>query len=150
MRGMCGSRHHHRPTGGTRPGRLKADDLRASDAERDEIVAELREHAGAGRVTVEELDQRVETAYAATTRRELVALVEDLPRSPRPRRDELVEFDEHLRAYLSVMALLVVIWALTGAGYFWPIWPILGWGLGVVLSRPRPGRSRRRLRTSSP
>lgn len=26
----------------------------------------------------------------------------------------------------------VVLWALTGAGYFWPVWPILGWGLGVA------------------
>jgi hypothetical protein len=38
-----------------------------------------------------------------------------------------------LRAYLSVMALLVAIWALTGAGYFWPVWPALGWGAGLML-----------------
>ena len=24
------------------------------------------------------------------------------------------------------------IWAATGAGYFWPIWVILGWGIGIV------------------
>jgi hypothetical protein len=23
---------------------------------------------------------------------------------------------------------LVAIWALSGAGYFWPVWPIMGWG----------------------
>ena len=28
--------------------------------------------------------------------------------------------------------MLIVIWAATGAGYFWPIWPILGWGLGLL------------------
>ena len=33
----------------------------------------------------------------------------------------------------SVMLLLVVIWALTGADYFWPIWPMLGWGVGIVM-----------------
>jgi hypothetical protein len=27
-----------------------------------------------------------------------------------------------------INALLVLIWATTGAGYFWPIWVILGWG----------------------
>ena len=44
-----------------------------------------------------------------------------------------------------VMALLVAIWALTGMGYFWPIWPALGWGIGIVSHRaslPR-GRARR-------
>jgi hypothetical protein len=30
------------------------------------------------------------------------------------------------------MVLLVLIWAVTGAAYFWPIWPILGWGIGVL------------------
>jgi hypothetical protein len=26
----------------------------------------------------------------------------------------------------------VALWALTGMGYFWPVWPILGWGIAVV------------------
>jgi 2TM domain len=30
-----------------------------------------------------------------------------------------------------VNAFLVGIWAMTGGGYFWPIWLILGWGIGV-------------------
>lgn len=38
----------------------------------------------------------------------------------------------HLSVYLAVNALLVVIWAITTAAYFWPVWPILGWGIGVV------------------
>ena len=112
--------------------RIKADDVRASDAEREEVIAALRTHAGDGRLDVEELDQRIEAAYSAKTRRELVALTNDLPRAPRAPRDERREFVEHLRSYLSIMALLVVIWALTGMGYFWPIWPILGWGLAIV------------------
>ncbi len=43
------------------------------------------------------------------------------------------EFRSHLTSYVLVNAALVVIWALTsGAGsYFWPIWPILGWGVGI-------------------
>ncbi len=31
-------------------------------------------------------------------------------------------------AYVLVNAFLVAIWAVTGAGFFWPIFPILGWG----------------------
>ena len=40
-------------------------------------------------------------------------------------------FWTHFATYLAVNALLVVIWAVTSPGYFWPIWPILGWGIGV-------------------
>ena len=29
---------------------------------------------------------------------------------------------------------LIGIWAVTGAGYFWPVWVLLGWGVGVVLN----------------
>jgi hypothetical protein len=131
---MCGTRHHHHDhrSDVIASTRVKADDVRASDAEREEIISALRTHAGDGRLDVEELDQRIEAAYSAKTRRELVALTKDLPRAPRAPRDERREFGEHLRVYVSIMALLVVIWALTGMGYFWPIWPILGWGLGIV------------------
>ncbi len=126
---MCRA-HRSNPARGR--SHIKADDVRASDAERDEIVSQLRTHAADGRLDVDELDERVERAYAAKTRRDLVATVSDLPRPPRPRPHARAEFSEHLRSYLSVMALLVVIWALTGMGYFWPIWPMLGWGIGIL------------------
>ena len=35
-------------------------------------------------------------------------------------------------AYVLVNTMLVVIWYVTGADFFWPIFPILGWGIGVV------------------
>jgi len=44
------------------------------------------------------------------------------------------DFRNHLATYLIVNSLLVAIWATTGAGYFWPIWPILGWGIGLALN----------------
>jgi hypothetical protein len=56
------------------------------------------------------------------------------------RRDEAIkrlkakrEFWSHLVAYLVVNAMLVGIWAVTGRGYFWPVWPLLGWGVGLIL-----------------
>ena len=42
-------------------------------------------------------------------------------------------FIVHARAYVVVNAFLIAVWALAGAGYFWPAWVILGWGLAVVL-----------------
>jgi hypothetical protein len=52
---------------------------RASDAEREAVVARLRHAAGEGRLTVEELAERVDAAYAAKTRAELEPLTADLP-----------------------------------------------------------------------
>ena len=40
----------------------------------------------------------------------------------------------HIVAYVLVNAMLVSIWAMTGAGYFWPAWVLFGWGVGVVLN----------------
>ena len=42
------------------------------------------------------------------------------------------QFWGHLAVYLAVNSLLIAIWAMTSAEYFWPIWPMLGWGIGVV------------------
>ena len=60
-----------------------APHLRASDADREETVRLLRDHALAGRLTVDELDERSERAFAARTTGELAALMEDLPAAPR-------------------------------------------------------------------
>jgi hypothetical protein len=54
-------------------------ELRASDADRDRTVTALRHHAAAGRLTLDELDERTERAYSAKTMRELVDLQADLP-----------------------------------------------------------------------
>ncbi len=43
------------------------------------------------------------------------------------------EFQVHFLAFVLVNAMLVVIWALSNdRGFFWPIFPILGWGLGLA------------------
>lgn len=38
----------------------------------------------------------------------------------------------HVLAYLSVNLLLVAIWYVTKAGFFWPVFPIFGWGIGIA------------------
>jgi Domain of unknown function (DUF1707)/Cell wall-active antibiotics response 4TMS YvqF len=55
--------------------------LRVSDAEREATVVRLREAGGEGRLTLEELADRVERADAAVTRGDLDALTADLPAS---------------------------------------------------------------------
>ena len=65
--------------------------VRASDAEREQVVAELREHSAQGRLTLEEFSQRVDEAYAAKTLAELDDVRRELPAvsavpDARPRR----------------------------------------------------------------
>jgi Domain of unknown function (DUF1707)/2TM domain len=133
--------------------------LRASDADRERVVDLLRQAHAEGRLTVEEFDERMGRAFEARTYADLDRLTTDLPAPPRPvpSRPSLPShraresFLGHLGSYLAVNLLLVAIWAATGRGYFWPIWPMLGWGFAVVshaLSAYLPGdqhhRDRRR------
>jgi membrane protease YdiL (CAAX protease family) len=41
------------------------------------------------------------------------------------------EFWAHLAAYLLVNTFLVAIWFIAGAGFFWPMFPLFGWGIGL-------------------
>src|SRR5215208_1110343 len=67
-------------------------ELRASDAERDEVAGALARACAEGRLEPDELESRVQRAYAATRRAELDALLADLPaqapraEAPRPAR----------------------------------------------------------------
>lgn len=50
-----------------------------------------------------------------------------------------------LRTYLVFMAFFTVLWAVGGGGHFWPMWPMVGWGMGLVISGQVPvGAPRRR------
>ena len=157
--------------------RRNSPTLRASDADRDRVATLLREHYSAGRLSDEDLNERIEAAYDARAMSELEALTADLPTPGepdhdrnRPRRHRRRSGFEtsvriHFTTYLLVNLLLIGIWAASGAGYFWPIWPILGWGIGVAChaapllatrgsppppSRSRSHSSRRRLETEEP
>ena len=45
------------------------------------------------------------------------------------------DFHGHILVYLLVNAFLVVIWAVTSpGGFFWPVFPLVGWGIGVVMN----------------
>jgi hypothetical protein len=53
--------------------------LRASDADRERVAETLRAAAGDGRLTMDELDERLDAVYAAKTYAELVPITQDLP-----------------------------------------------------------------------
>jgi hypothetical protein len=112
-------------------------DLRASDEERERAAAEIRAHFAAGRLTDEELSQRLDAVYSARTQRELSDLRADLPALPATRAQTRAELAERRRALrgdliqhtggaLVPFFICTVIWALAGAdGYFWPAWVAL-------------------------
>jgi hypothetical protein len=65
-----------------RPGeRSDRPEVRIGDAERHAVAEILRQAAGEGRLTLEELDERLEAAYGARTAGDLVPLTADLPAS---------------------------------------------------------------------
>lgn len=64
--------------------RLVPGQLRASHQDRDRVVEILRVAAGDGRLTAEELDERLEAALTARTYAELAALTTDLPATGAP------------------------------------------------------------------
>src|ERR1035438_1930436 len=60
----------------------RSDDLpviRASDGEREAVVARLNDAVGEGRLTLQEFSERLDRAYAARTRGKLARLVTGLP-----------------------------------------------------------------------
>ena len=126
---------------GTFPGVPARGDIRASDADRDRVVDALRDHHAAGRLTMEELEARTYYALAARYVGALNRLLRDLPRITPSRTSSALRnaawrsFEVHLRVYVVIIGMLIAIWGLTGGGYFWPVWPALGWGVGVASHR---------------
>jgi hypothetical protein len=129
--------------------------IRASDQDRDRVANVLREHHAVGRLDADEFSERLDKAFAAKTMGDLEALTADLPAvDPYPLPTSSMghhHSDAGLPAtvmgamsrghgrfspawqaawgsWLGTALLLIVIWALTGAGYPWPLWVIGPWG----------------------
>jgi hypothetical protein len=137
--------------------------LRAADADRAAVATVLGEHMAAGRLTLDEYDERLARAYAAKTYGELEQLTADLPpttpvsrpapqpTAPHTRIDPALVAahggwggDPHSwRAWLTTSLIVLTIWAATSLAnwefsYFWPVWVIAPWG-AVLLARTLTG-----------
>jgi hypothetical protein len=131
--------------------RQRPPQMKASDADRDEVITTLSEHFQVGRLTTEELEDRTGHALSARTLGELDALTTDLPpRRPatpapeaNPQRREHPEF----AAIAAVMAVLAVVALVVGVRtdhHGLDIWVVVPIALIVVRRlgrRQLPGRS---------
>ena len=102
-------------------------DLLVSDAERQRVVTDLRGHYEAGRLTLEEFQQRLDEAHAARTEEQLRHALRQLPDarlpsvSPRDTRWRSLALQ-----YALVNAIAISVWLFSGAdGNFWPKWVLL-------------------------
>jgi hypothetical protein len=137
---FCG---HHSPTRtldrpAGRPDRRPVDPAtRVTDHDRQATIDQLRLNTGVGRLDIDEFAARTEQALEAQTAGDLAGVTADLPFMESPAdRDRRVRSArrEQLSPYLSVMALLLGIWLFTSLMarellFFWPIFPMLGWGI---------------------
>lgn len=110
--------------------------LRASDEQRERAAQDIRDHFAAGRLTDDELSDRLESAYTARTEGELSALLADLPKlpaSPAQQKAQLAERRRNLQRRmvqeagggLGLFVLCTAIWLGSGGhhghGQFWPL-----------------------------
>lgn len=112
-------------------------DLRVSDADRERAAAALSAHYAAGRLDDQELDERLNAAYAARTESQLRALSADLPPLPlgqlesraqwRARRRQLQQgMLQHAGGGLCLFVICTAVWASSGAdAFFWPVLVLL-------------------------
>jgi hypothetical protein len=124
--------------------------VRASDADREQLIAELNEHTVAGRLDTDELERRVQAAYEARTTGELDALRGDLPvpskqvalQHAERRRQLTRRMIQESGGSLGAFVVCTAIWAASGAqGSFFRGQSGAEW-VGAVRPGPGPGRRR--------
>jgi hypothetical protein len=114
--------------------------IRASDEEREQIAHILRTAMTEGRLTLGEGEERLAAAYAATFREDLGPLTADLPGGGRHALADTPEARDfarrHLRrhagAVVLVGAILIGLWVLSGAVFFWPAIPLAFLTFGLM------------------
>lgn len=128
--------------------------LRVGDREREKVITRLGQAFAQGYLSIPEYETRLDQALEAHTAGALNQPLSDLPvrriaRSDPQRRAARIAASRrgvqiHLTLYLAASLLMIGIWLALAiavdAWYFWPVWPILGGGIGVI-SHAIPVRS---------
>lgn len=107
--------------------------IRASDAERETTVQVLGRAHAEGRITMDELNERLERGVAARTRAELDALTADLPISGRRDAPRGHPFDPAMAALLGLALVLVAVVATAATRRAFFPWPLVWIGAAVAM-----------------
>ena len=115
-------------------------DLLVTDADRARVVGELRGHYETGRLTLDELQQRLDEAQAARTESQLQNALRQLPAAKLP---SVNPRDTRWRSlavqYALVNVVSILIWVFSGAhGDFWPKWVLVATLIMFVRRAFRP------------
>lgn len=129
-------------------------EVRASDADRDVAAGAINEAFAEGRLDGDEHSDRLSRAMSARRLGDLVPLLADLPPvvrqpgaalAPAPPPRTLRVRSAALRSWLGLALLFNVIWLLTSIGggwyYYWPVWPMLGTAIPLVVTWIAGGRT---------
>jgi hypothetical protein len=84
-------------------------EIRASDDDRQRVLAALEQHTGAGRLTLDEFAERVEVVAGARTLGELAAVVSDLPAAAVAEKPEPPQRPELLWVFAIAIATLILL-----------------------------------------
>jgi hypothetical protein len=129
----------------TAQGRQPVPQMKASDADRDQVVAALSEHFQAGRLTTEELDDRTGRALSARTVGELDALTTDLPagRQAKSACETTSQCRGHaefavIATVLAVLAVVALVIGVRSDHHGLDIWVVVPIVLIVVRRLRRP------------
>jgi len=132
------------------------DSIRVSDADRDRVTGQLRDHFAAGRITPGELDERLSAALNAKTFGDLRRIMADLPgpvlaplgAAPHPlRATPAWAVRRHPRFPPLILVALIVALLIPGTGWLLTAFVnviLLFWLMTFVVGAFAFGRSRRR------
>lgn len=133
---------------------LETTSTLAGTRDREKTADVLGQALAQGYLQIDEYDRRLQAVFETHTAHQLHELLAGLPldtirrHDPRRRAARIAAarrgLRAHLGAYLAMVTIVLTVWAAvaatTSATYFWPVWPILGAGIGLVshaLSVPR-------------
>lgn len=128
--------------------------IRAADADRERVATTVQTAGSEGRLTLDEVEERLSRVYAARFTDELTALTADLPRPVPPvpgfplgrealRRHPALRL--HLAVVVVIAAVAIVRWVVLGPGFFWPAFPMFWLAVSLLVhARVRSFRERPR------
>ncbi|KZB82148.1 DUF1707 SHOCT-like domain-containing protein [Amycolatopsis regifaucium] len=110
--------------------------LRAADTDRERVASLIQAAGGEGRLSLEEVEERLGTVYSTKYTDELEKLTSDLPK-PAPKRRPVAFGHPAVRIHVAIAVVLSVLviarWTVSGVPFFWPAMPMFWLAMSVLV-----------------